>query len=143
MPSLHHSELSPSPSWRQMSHPGAAPLLVGLHSLGLSTSPQTLNQCLPEVLAHCRGSANANGVDEQTSKSFCAVVPLSPSCHLLCPHHVSFLSLSLVSPISSHLPFHPGVSPETTGPAIPIREKPRLTLEGVNLPGPPVGHVKE
>lgn len=117
---LHHSELSLSPLWRQVGHPGAGTaLLMALHSLSLFTFPHTLNQCLSEVLAHRRGSCNANGVEGQTSTSLCAA-PLSPSYHLSCPHHISFLSLSLASPISSHLPFRPGVIPEASRPTIPI-----------------------
>lgn len=34
-----------------------------------------------------------------------------------------FLIPAQASPISSHLPFHPGVSPKAAGPTIPIREK--------------------
>lgn len=117
---LHHSELSLSPLWRQVGHPGGRNSFAGGSSLSESIYlPQTLNQCLSEVLAHRRGSGNANGVDGQTSMSLCAA-PLSLSHHLSCPHHISFLSLSLASPISSHLPFRPGVSSEACRPTIPI-----------------------
>lgn len=117
---LHHSELSLSPLWKQVGHPGGRNSFAGGSSLSESIYlPQTLNQCLSEVLAHRRGSGNANGVDGQTSMSLCAA-PLSLSHHLSCPHHISFLSLSLASPISSHLPFRPGVSPEACRPTIPI-----------------------
>lgn len=57
--------------------------------LGLSTFPQVLNQCLPGVLAHCKGSPNAYGIDGQISTSLWAALPLSPTLHLsLLSHHV-------------------------------------------------------
>lgn len=117
---LHHSQLSLSPLWRQVGHPGAGTaLLVALHSLSLFTFPQTLNQCLSEVLAHRRSSGNANGVDGQTSTSLCAAT-LSPSHHLLCPTTFPSSAFPWPHPSPPIFPFTPVFPPKPLGPPFPL-----------------------
>lgn len=110
-PSLHlgHSELSLRPIVEAVGHLGAATaFLVGIISLGLSAFPQTLNR--PEVLAHCRGSGNAHGMNGQRSPSLgsSSSVPIQPSFFCVT---ITSLTLSLASLVPSHLPFQSPVSP--------------------------------
>ena len=54
---------------------------------------------------------------------FVQVFLCSPSAISPCFPTMFFLIPAQASPISSHLPFHPGVSPKAAGPTIPIKEK--------------------
>ena len=103
--------------------------LMGLHQPEPLCFPPDLESMPAEVLAHGRCSANTYGMDGQTSTSLCAALPRAyPAISLRVPI-TFFLILLQVSPGPSHLPFHPGISPEVTGPTSLMREKLQPLLE--------------
>lgn len=125
-------------SWRQVGHSRAATAFsAGLHLSG-DLYPDPMPARGPGTL---QGLRKCLGNDGGASTSLCAALPPSSSHHLCVP--TAFPSLSLASPVSLHLPFHPHVSSVATGPTIHLREKPRPILEEVTLPGSPVEYVKE
>lgn len=134
---LRHSELSLRPIVEAEGHPGAATAsLVGIHLSG--------SLCFPPDPEPTRGPGTLQGL-RKCSWNEWTEIPISAQL-FLCPHPVMFfcvtitsLSLPLASPVSSHLPFQPHLSPGVTGPTIPIREKPRLILEDLS----PRGHVQD